>query len=171
MFSSNIGLVHTFFAVAAVLAGALVVALPKGTMRHKSFGYLYVMAMLLMNGTALFTQSIYAFGPFHWMAIASLLVVLFGVSAPLFFRANTNWLRIHHDLMLWSYVGLIAAMFSEIAVRVPAVGLVIGGGALFWTLVIGASILTFVVGGHLIGQHRTSYFTKQGRAIRPPVIR
>jgi hypothetical protein len=59
--------------------------------------------------------------------------------------------------MLWSYVGLIAAMFSEIAVRVPAVGTVIGGDALFWMLVIASSAGTLTVGGLIINKYRRSY--------------
>lgn len=110
--------------------------------------------MILMNITALFTQSIYSFGPFHWMAIGSLIFVTIGVMAPVLFRAHRSWLRFHYDFMLWSYVGLIAAMFSEIAVRVPAVGMVIGGGAFFWFLVVSSSVVTFLVGGYMIAQHR-----------------
>ena len=60
--------------------------------------------------------------------------------------------------MLWSYVGLIAAMFSELAVRIPAIGEIIGGGVLIWILVISASVITFVVGGYIIGKHRAGYF-------------
>ncbi len=154
MFSSNVGLVHTVCAVAALALGALVLFFRKGTKRHKSLGYGFFGAMILMNLTALFTQSIYSFGPFHWMAIGSLTFVTIGIMVPVFFRTRRNWLRVHYDFMLWSYVGLIAATFSEIAVRVPAVGMVIGGGTLFWLLVISSSMVTFLVGGYMIAQHR-----------------
>lgn len=154
MFSSNVGIIHTVCAVAALALGALVLFYRKGTKRHKALGYGFFCAMVLMNITALFTQSIYSFGPFHWMAIGSLTFVTLGIMAPVFFRTRRNWLRVHYDFMLWSYVGLIAAMFSEIAVRLPAVGLVIGGGVLFWLLVISSSVATFLVGGYLIAQHR-----------------
>lgn len=158
MFDSGIGFVHTVCAIIALFIGGLVVVFGKGTRRHKFLGYIFVSAMVLMNVTALFTQSIYAFGPFHWMAIGSLLFVIVGVCAPVFFRTNQNWLMIHYDLMLWSYVGLVAALFSEIAVRVPAVGQVIGGDTLFWVLVIASSLLTFLIGGFLIVRNRRRYF-------------
>ncbi|GGX63868.1 DUF2306 domain-containing protein [Saccharospirillum salsuginis] len=158
MFSSNIGLVHTLFAIGAIATGGLVVLSRKGTKNHRLMGYIFFSAMVIMNLTALFTQSIYSFGPFHWMAIGSLVFVTGGVAAPVLFRKNKNWLRVHYDLMLWSYVGLIAAMFSEIAVRVPAVGTVIGGGALFWMLVIGSSVGTFIIGGLLINGRRRNFF-------------
>lgn len=161
MFSSDIGLIHTVCAVIAIATGGLVVILRKGTKRHRILGYSFFGAMVLMNLTALFTSSIYSFGPFHWMAIGSLVFVTGGISAPLFFRSSRNWLRVHYDFMLWSYVGLIAAMFSEIAVRVPAVGTVIGGGMLFWVLVISASVLTFIIGGYMINRQRSSYFDLQ----------
>ncbi|WP_069947009.1 DUF2306 domain-containing protein [Microbulbifer aggregans] len=158
MFSSSVGLIHTLCAIIAVIIGGLVVLFRKGTGRHKALGYTFFSAMIMMNVTALFTESIYSFGPFHWMAIGSLVFVTAGVSVPVLFRKSRNWLRVHYDFMLWSYVGLIAAMFSEIAVRVPAVGTVIGGGTLFWTLVIASSVLTFVVGGYLINSHRRIHF-------------
>lgn len=158
MFSSNIGLIHTLFAVIAIATGGLVVFFRKGTKKHKIFGYVFFSAMIIMNLTALFIQSIYSFGPFHWMAIGSLVFVTGGVAAPVFFRKQENWLRIHYDLMLWSYVGLIAAMFSEIAVRVPAVGTVIGGGVFFWLLVIASSVGTFIIGGLMITKSRRRYF-------------
>ncbi len=158
MFSSNIGLVHTLCAVIAILFGGLVVLSKKGTFQHRIMGYTFFAAMVLMNVTALFTQSLYQFGPFHWMAIASLLTVSAGISVPLFFRHHPNWLSLHYDFMLWSYVGLLAAMFAEIAVRVPAVENVVGGGGKFWRLVFVASILTFITGGLLIGKHRKKYF-------------
>lgn len=158
MFSSNIGFIHTLFAVIAIATGGAVILFRKGTKKHKFLGYVFFSAMVIMNLTALFTQSIYSFGPFHWMAIGSLVFVTGGVAAPILFRKNENWLRIHYDLMLWSYVGLIAAMFSEIAVRVPAVGTVIGGGTLFWMLVIASSVGTFIIGGLIINRRRQSYF-------------
>jgi uncharacterized membrane protein len=158
LFNSTIGLIHTIFAVIAIASGALVLIFTKGTAKHKFIGYVFFLAMLLMNITALFTQSLYVFGPFHWMAIASLLLVSVGVMFPMFFRSHPNWLNIHYDLMLWSYVGLIAAMFSEIIVRVPAVGAVVGGGVFFWGLVIGASFVTFTLGGYLINRNRKKYF-------------
>lgn len=157
MFSSDIGFIHTVCAVIAIVTGGVVVLLRKGTRLHRILGYSFFGAMILMNLTALFTSSIYSFGPFHWMAIGSLVFVTGGISAPIFFRNNRSWLRIHYDLMLWSYVGLIAAMFSEIAVRVPAVGVVIGGGLLFWVLVIASSVLTFIVGGYMINRQRGNF--------------
>jgi hypothetical protein len=61
---------------------------------------------------------------------------------------------VHYDFMLWSYVGLIASMFSEIMVRIPLVGEVVGGGRLFWVLVIGSSSVTFVAGGYMISRNK-----------------
>ena len=158
MFSSNIGLAQTVCAAIVILIGLLVILATKGTKQHKMLGYAYFVAMISMNVTALFTKSIYSFGPFHWMAIGSMILVTAGILVPLFFRRSQNRLKIHYDFMLWSYVGLIAAMFSEIAVRVPAVGAVIGGGSLFWGLVISSSVATFVIGGYMISKNRSHTF-------------
>lgn len=157
MFSSNIGLIHTIFAVISIGVGAWVLFSKKGTRKHKFIGYAYFISMLLMNITALFTQALYNFGPFHFMAIASLIFVSIGVSAPIFLRKTKHWFRVHYDFMLWSYVGLIAAFFSELFVRLPIIGEIIGGGLLFWVLVILASVLTFSIGGYLIQNNRKKY--------------
>ncbi|BCE03729.1 DUF2306 domain-containing protein [Marinicellulosiphila megalodicopiae] len=157
MFSSNIALFHVVCALVALLSGALVLLINKGTAKHKMVGYAYFSSMLLMNVSALFTQSLYTFGPFYWMALGSLATVCAGLAVPVFFRKNKNWLRLHYDFMLWSYVGLIAALFSEIIVRVPAISNVVGGGLLFWLLVGFASIGTFTIGGRLISSKRKMF--------------
>jgi uncharacterized membrane protein len=141
-----------------MLLGALVIASRKGTKKHKKLGYGFFGAMVLMNITALFTHSLYFFGPFHWMAMGSLALVSCGIGAPLFFRRYSAWRRVHYDLMLWSYVGLIAAFFSEIIVRVPLIGVVTGGGTLFWNLVVGISVATFAVGGYFIERRKKHHF-------------
>lgn len=163
MFSSNVGLFHTLFAVISIIVGAWVIFLKKGTSQHKLLGYIYFLCMLIMNISALFTQALYDFGPFHWMAIGSLIFVSIGVSAPIFLRKTKHWFRIHYDFILWSYVGLVAAFFSELFVRLPIVDEIIGGGFLFWALVILASALTFSIGGYFIHHNRKNYAKLLGR--------
>lgn len=145
-FSSTIGFIHTLFAVAAMASGGFVVVLNKGTTTHKKVGYIYFVSMVVLNITALFTHSLYEFGPFHWLAITSLLGVLFGVAIPIFCRSVKSWLIWHYYFMLWSYVGLIAAFFAETIVRVPA----LSASTNFWQLVVVASVATYIIGGVLI---------------------
>jgi uncharacterized membrane protein YjjB (DUF3815 family) len=74
--------------------------------------------MVVLNGTALMIYELFGgFGPFHWMALASLLVTLVGYlparSKP------AGWMPRHAYFMTGSYVGLVAATVAEVASRVP----------------------------------------------------
>ncbi len=158
IFESTIGAYHTVLALVALISGAYVVFQTKGTLTHKKVGYIYVASMLLMNVTALFTQVLFTFGPFHILAIFSLLTVLFGILSPLLFRHHGNWLSWHYAGMSWSYVGLWAAFAAEIVVRLPLEGL----GVSFWQVVIGASLLITVLGGYYIKKHESSLVQSSG---------
>ncbi len=155
IFTTNLGLVHTLFGIIAMVSGAIVIAFRKGTHLHKKIGYVYFIAMVLLNVTGLFTQVLYKFGPFHWLALASLVGVVIGISMPVVFKRYKHWLLLHYYFMLWSYVGLIAAFFSEIIVRVPTFNSV----SYFWQLVILASIVTYFVGGYYIETRKSRHIT------------
>lgn len=149
IFETTIGAIHTIFAVIALISGGYVVATTKGIKIHKYIGYVYVINMILMNVTGLFTQVLFKFGPFHFLAILSLLTVLTGIAAPVFFRRYSGWLRIHYSGMSWSYVGLWAAFAAEIIVRLP----LSGTGVTFWQAVIFASFLVTFIGGYYIKKY------------------
>ncbi len=79
-----IGLTHTVAAVVALLAGAAVLLIPKGTRRHRQVGWVYVVSMLVLNTTALSIYRLFdGFGPFHAGAIFSLVTVAAGTVAAL----------------------------------------------------------------------------------------
>ena len=149
IFETTIGGIHTIFALAALFSGGYVIFKTKGTKLHKNVGYIYVISMILMNITALFTHVLFKFGPFHMLAIFSLLTVLFGIFAPLLLRKHDNWLQWHYSGMSWSYVGLWAAFIAEIVVRLPFEGI----AESFWLLVIGGSLLVTCIGGYYIKKH------------------
>lgn len=152
IFGSTIGAFHTFLAVVALISGGYVVLKTKGTLNHKKVGYIYVASMIFMNITALFTHVLFKFGPFHILAVFSLLTVLFGILSPIFFRHQDNWLQWHYSGMSWSYVGLWAAFAAETVVRLPLESL----GVSFWQVVIGASLLITWLGGYYIKKYESS---------------
>ncbi len=136
-----LGLVHFLSAVAAIIFGAAVIFSRKGTQRHKLTGRAYVVAMWLLNITALLDYELYGyFGPFHWMALISLATIVFAHLAVL--RKRSDWRQSHAYLMAWSYVGLIAAAVAETASRVP--------GWSFGYSVIISSLVTLLIGMWLI---------------------
>lgn len=137
------GLAHTFFGVAALLLGLVVVFRRKGTSTHRRIGQAYVLAMLALNVTGLMIYDLYGrFGPFHVAAAISLATIVAGFLPVYLRRPHKAWVSVHAIFMGWSYVGLLAAFIAEIAVRVP--------GVRFGTGVLVTSVLVTVGGAILI---------------------
>ncbi len=139
---SPIGLTHVASASVALVLGTLALAFRKGTLVHKRIGYAYVFAMLAVNATAFGIYKLFGgFGLFHFFAIVSLITMAIGM-LPFLFRWK-NGLKFHISQMYYSVLGLYAAFFAETAVRVPASVKTWAG---FWVVVMGATVLTFVIG-------------------------
>ena len=137
------GMIHVGFGCAAIGLGALVALTTKGTARHKFMGRAYVAAMVMLNATALLIYDLSGrFGPFHVASVVSLATIAAGLLSVLTRRPRAGWAQLHGTFMCWSYVGLIAAFLSEIAVRIPGVG--------FGPAVITATIVVTVGGAVLI---------------------
>jgi hypothetical protein len=99
--------------------------------------------MVLLNATALMIYDLYGrFGPFHVASVISLATVGAGFVPVYLRRPQAGWMQLHATFMCWSYVGLLAAFVSEVAVRVPGVG--------FGPAVIAATVLVGVGGAILI---------------------
>ena len=154
---SPLGWIHTALAVLAMAFGAWVILARKGGRRHRQVGYAYAISMLLMNATALMIYRLFGgFGPFHGFAIFSLVTLALGVGAAI--RRRPGWFHMHYYMMCWSVVGLYAAFWSEVGARVVPM-------ARFWPAVIGATVLTTIIGAVLIRRHRDRFvarFAPQG---------
>jgi uncharacterized membrane protein len=115
---SMLGAAHSAAAIAALLFGFVVLADRKGTNAHRAIGSAYVAAMIAANLTAFGIYRLTGqFGPFHALALVSLLTVARGVAAVL--RRRPGWLVTHYYSMGWSYIGLTAAACAEVIVRSP----------------------------------------------------
>ena len=135
-----VGWLHLGSALAAMLVGAAVLLLPKGTTLHRRIGYGYVGTMLTVNVTALLIYDLFGgVGPFHVAAAVSLATLIGGTLPARWRRPPRGWLPWHAYWMSWSYVGLIAAAVAETATRY----LPLPFGATAGT----ASLIVFVVGG------------------------
>ena len=135
--SHLLGLVHTTTALVALILGLIMILRRKGGRSHRWIGRCYLVAMLALNITALMIYDLYGrFGPFHWMALFSLLTVLGGYRAAR--RKVGNWRHPHAYYMTGSFVGLVAATVAEIASRVP--------GWSFGASVVISSTLVIVIG-------------------------
>jgi uncharacterized membrane protein len=133
----SLGLVHLLTALAAMFFGAAVIFNRKGTRKHRWMGRSYVAMMLALNVTALLNYELYGqFGPFHWMVLASLATVVAGFVPT--WRKAPGWIYRHAYFMAWSYIGLMAAAFAEVASRIP--------GWSFGPSVIISSVIVIVAG-------------------------
>lgn len=128
---STLGWIHTIFGLVALAAGTAVLLMRKGTRWHRTLGHVYLTNMLALNISALFIYRLYGhFGPFHWMALASLITLVIGMVPVFTRRPKGGWLQLHAAFINGSYVGLVAATASEITSRIPGTeayfGLVVG---------------------------------------------
>lgn len=142
---STLGWVHLVFGLAALVAGTAVLLLRKGTRWHRTLGHVYLTNMIALNVSALFIYRLYGhFGPFHWMALGSLLTLVAGMVPVFTRRPKGRWLALHAAFINGSYVGLVAATAAEITSRIP------GTENAFGPVVAGTSILVIAAGGYLI---------------------
>ena len=155
------GTTHLGFALTAIGFGAIVLVSTKGTRRHRWLGRCYGAAMLGLNATALLIYDLYGeFGPFHWLALASLATLTAGLAAAWRRRPAGGWVRMHAEFMAWSYVGLLAAALAETVSRIP--------GAPFAGSVIAASVIVIVAGGIVLRARLPAAVHGVGRVAHRP---
>jgi uncharacterized membrane protein len=144
---SSLGAAHVAAALVALAFGLFVIAVPKGTQFHRAMGMAYAVAMVVLNVASLGIFRLTGhFGPFHALALLSLAVVMGGVSVVV--RRPPNWLHRHYTWMSFSYLGLLSATVTEMAIRVPDLalnsplrGMMVGVGSAVAFTVMGAIIL------------------------------
>jgi uncharacterized membrane protein len=115
-----VGQSHLVAALVALGSGAWVLWARKGTRLHVFGGYIYVVSMVLLNGTALAKYDLSGeFNMFHAGAIGSLITLAAALAAAIIYRRTRNRRAIaaHGHLMIWSYFGLFAALIAEVVTR------------------------------------------------------
>lgn len=150
---------HIATAVIAIVTGLFVLLRAKGTRRHRRFGYVYVISMVTLNLSSFFIFKLTGeFSPFHVAAFLSLATVIAGFLPVYRRRPAEGWLELHLQFMAWSYIGLLAAAASEIAVRVPR--------SPFWWAVIASSAVIIMAGALILAHNRPRLLARYGRAGR-----
>lgn len=131
--------VHIASALIAMVLGVVVLLRRKGDRRHVRLGYAYTVSMILVNVTAFGLYRLFGhFGPFHVAAIISLLTLLAGLRAVIRKPRRTDWLVNHLTYMYWSVIGLYAAFFSELMVRLPL------GATFAWSVGLATGVVIFL---------------------------
>ncbi|SHN14514.1 DUF2306 domain-containing protein [Roseibium suaedae] len=109
---------HAAAAVAALLFGAIQLALPKGTLLHKTSGYLWIVLMFWTAASSLFIHEIRLIGPFspiHILSIATLIAVPRAILA-----ARSGKIATHRALMrsLYFWALIVAGIFTLLPGRI-----------------------------------------------------
>lgn len=141
------GQIHLFCAFTSLLSGLLVFLSEKGTKRHKICGYAYVLSMLTVSITALMIYRLSgSFNILHIAALVSIVSISMAMWNVLIKRPKPGWLPGHYEFMVWSYIGLLAALIAESSTRIGMPMLIKAGAqdflSWFWSIV---GIATFVV--------------------------
>lgn len=134
---------HIVGALLGLLLGALVFGTTKGTRRHKMLGYSYVGTLLCVNISALlvYEQSLNG-GPFHILAVISLLTLAAAMKPVLTKKPRARWLGSHAYFMAWSYLGLVGAGVGQLgAATVNGPPLMVVGIPITVVLIIGGAII------------------------------
>ena len=111
---STLGAVHLMSSLVAIVVGAIVMLMRKGTRWHRTWGHAYFWAMLSTVVTSLFLYRMTGrAGPFHVAAVIGGLTLIAGMWSVLGRVPKKNWIEAHATWMAWSYVGLMAAFVAE----------------------------------------------------------
>jgi uncharacterized membrane protein len=110
--------IHAFAAMTAFALGLLQLAAPKGTLPHRTLGWIWVTLMLVVSVSAFFVHQIRLWGewsPIHLLAIFTLIMLPIGVLAA--HRHNVD--RHRYTMMGLFVVALvIAGLFTLVPGRI-----------------------------------------------------
>jgi uncharacterized membrane protein len=109
---------HAFAAMSAFALGLVQLAAPKGTLPHRTLGWIWVTLMLVVSITAFFIHQIRLWGPWspiHLLAIFVLTMLPIGVLA-----AHRHNVVRHRNTMIGLFVGalVIAGLFTLVPGRI-----------------------------------------------------
>lgn len=108
---------HAFVAMAAFALGAVQLAAPKGTLPHRTIGWIWVGLMAIVAASSLWIhdlQLIGPFSPFHLLAVATLVLLPLGV-----WRAHRHRVADHRRIMIWLFCGgVVIGLFTLLPGRV-----------------------------------------------------
>lgn len=110
--------VHAFAAMAAFALGIVQLAAPKGTLPHRTLGWIWVALMAVVAVSSAFVHTIRLWGPFspiHLLSILTLAVLPVAV-----WRAHRHDVLHHRNAMLALFFGalVIAGLFTFVPGRI-----------------------------------------------------
>ncbi|QWG10941.1 DUF2306 domain-containing protein [Bradyrhizobium sediminis] len=109
---------HAFAAMAAFALGAVQLAAPKGTLPHRTLGWVWVVLMLVISGSSFLIHGIKMWGPWSPIHLLSVLTPITLVMAVLAARAHR--VHAHKTAMISLFAGalLLAGLFTLVPGRI-----------------------------------------------------
>ncbi|MET4514616.1 DUF2306 domain-containing protein [Bradyrhizobium sp. I1.7.5] len=109
---------HAFAAMAAFVLGLVQFAAPKGTLPHRTIGWIWVGLMAVVAASSFWIHQIRLVGPFspiHLLSIFTLVMLPLAV-----WRAHTHRVADHRRIMIMTFVGalVIAGLFTLVPGRI-----------------------------------------------------
>jgi uncharacterized membrane protein len=109
---------HAFTAMGAFLLGVVQLAAPKGTLPHRTVGWIWLLLMLAVSVSAFFIHELRIWGrwsPVHLLAIFTLVMLPVAV-----WRARTHAVEQHRRAMLGLFFGalVVAGLFTVVPGRI-----------------------------------------------------
>lgn len=110
--------IHAFAAIAAFALGLVQLTAPKGTLPHRTLGYVWVALMVLVAGTSFWIHDLRVWGPWspiHLLSIFTLATLPFAV-----LHARKHRVIQHRNAMIAMFAGalLIAGLFTFLPGRI-----------------------------------------------------
>lgn len=104
--------VHAFAALAALALGAVQLAAPKGTLPHRTVGWIWVALMVIVAGTSFWIHDLHMWGP--WSAIHLLSIFTLAVLPLAVLHARRHDVGRHRNAMISLFTGalVIAGLFT-----------------------------------------------------------
>lgn len=109
---------HAFAAMAAFALGLVQFAAPKGTLPHRTVGWIWVALMMVVALSSFWIHGIRMLGPFgpiHLLSIFTLGIVPLAV-----WKAHTHDVAAHRRVMIFVFLGalVIAGLFTLVPGRI-----------------------------------------------------
>jgi uncharacterized membrane protein len=110
--------IHAFAAMVAFALGVVQLAAPKGTLPHRTIGWIWVVAMVLVAGTSFWIHDLRMWGPWSPIHLLSIFTL---VTLPLaVFAARRHQVARHRQAMIAIFTGalVIAGLFTFVPGRI-----------------------------------------------------
>lgn len=112
----DVGALHVTAACLALVVGVAVLVRRKGGAWHVALGRIYLGAMLAVNlPVLLLYEATGRPGPFHVLALVSMVTTALGWRSLHRGRRGGDVLRAHGAFMTWSWIGVVTAGLAQLA--------------------------------------------------------